>query len=313
MNKKVVSIVAIIIVILLGSYVFININKDKKNNEVSSDTITVTHRAGETKVKKNPEKVVVLDFGVLDILNEFDVEVAAVPKKGLPSYLKEYNDDKYVDLGSLKEFSMETINEVKPDLIIIEGRQEEYYEELSKIAPTILLGTDGTKYFESVKSNVTTVGEIFDKETLAEESIKDIEDRLKAIKEKNENSSALLLMVSEGSMSVFGDGSRFSSIYNEFGFNSADSDIEVSNHGQDISYEYLLSKNPDYLFVIDRGAVTGSDSASAKEVVENDVVKTTDVYKKGNIIYLDSEAWYLGGSGLKSTEIMINEIEETIK
>lgn len=208
---------------------------------------------------------------------------------------------------------METINEVKPDLIIIEGRQEEYYEELSEIAPTILLGTDGTKYFESVKFNVNIIGEIFDKETLAEESIKDIENRLKDIQGKNEKSSALLLMVSEGSMSVFGEGSRFSSIYNEFGFKSADTNIEVSNHGQDISYEYLLSKNPDYLFVIDRGAVTGSDAASAKEIVENDVVKGTNVYKNGNIIYLDAEAWYLGGSGLMSTEIMINEIEEAIK
>lgn len=312
MNKKVLSIVAIIIVVLLGSYTFINMNKGKADKEVVGETIKVTHRQGETEVKKNPKRVAVLDFGSIDTLDKFGVDVIALPKKGLPSYLEKYKDDKYIDLGSLKEFSMEKLNEAKPDLIIIEGRQAEYYDELSKIAPTILLGSDGTKYFESLKSNVTNLGMIFGKEDLAEKSIKDIDSKLEKVQKKNGGSTALVLMVSDGSMSVFAEGSRFASIYSDFGFKSADSNIEVSNHGQDISYEYLLSHNTDYLFVIDRGAVTGSDSASAKDIVENDVVKNTDVYKKGNIVYLNPEAWYLG-SGLMSTDIMIKEIEEAIK
>ena len=44
---------------------------------------------------------------------------------------------------------MEKIFELNPDLIIISGRQADYYEELSKIAPTINLSIDNKNYLES--------------------------------------------------------------------------------------------------------------------------------------------------------------------
>ena len=112
-------------------------------NTVASDaetkqTIKVVDRTeNEVEVTKNPERVVVLDYGTLDILDELDVEstVVGVPQNGLPSYLEEFKDEKYTNIGGVKEFNFETINELNPDLIIIEGRQADSLEELSKIVP----------------------------------------------------------------------------------------------------------------------------------------------------------------------------------
>ena len=202
-----------------------------------------------------------------------------------------------------------------PDLIIIEGRQADSYDEFSKIAPTIYLGSDGANYLETLKNNVTVLGQIFDKEDVAKEKIEEIENRMNSIKEKvkADNLNALMTMVSDGSMSVYGEGSRFNIIYNELGFMSADSSIEISNHGQSISNEYLVSKNPDYLFVIDKGAMTGGENQPAKEIIENELVKTTDTYKNGNIVYLDPQTWYVGGAGIKAANEMLNEVEEALK
>ena len=138
---------------------------------------------------------------------------------------------------------------------------------------------------------------------------------MNSIKEKVKagNLNALMTMVTDGSMSVYGEGSRFNIIYNELGFMSADSSIEISNHGQSISNEYLVSKHPDYLFVIDKGAMTGSENQPAKEIVENELVKTTDTYKNGNIVYLDPQTWYVGGAGIKAANEMLNEVEEALK
>ena len=286
------------------------------NKQANNQTIIVSHRGGETEVVKKPQNVVVLDYGSLDILNEMGVDsTSGLPKKSLPTYLDEYNDKKYADLGSVKEFNLEAINELGPDLIIIEGRQADSYDEFSKIAPTIYLGSDGANYLETLKNNVTVLGQIFDKEDLAKEKIEDIENRMNSIKEKvkADNLNALMTMVTDGSMSVYGEGSRFNIIYNELGFMSADSSIEISNHGQSISNEYLVSKHPDYLFVIDKGAMTGSESQPAKEIVENELVKTTDTYKNGNIVYLDPETWYVGGAGIKAANEMLNEVEEALK
>ncbi len=288
--------------------------KSADNSAANIEMITVTDRSGEVQVPKNPEKVVVLDYGSLDMLDEIGVEsVVGVPKNGIPEYLDKYEDEKYTDIGGIKEFNFETINELDPDLIIIEGRQADSLEELQKIAPTVYLGSVGSDYLNSVKNNAKVLGQIFDKEKEVEDKLANIDTRVNEIKSKvvDNNLNALATMVSDGSMSVYGAGSRFNIIYNELGFAPTDESIEVSNHGQSISYEYLSEKNPDYLFVIDKGAVTGSGNP-AKDTIENELVKTTDTYKNGNIVYVDSVAWYVGGAGFKALDKMLDDVENAL-
>ena len=68
-------------------------------------------------MKKNPEKVVVFDFGMLDTLDELGVEVAGLPQANVPAYLSKYEDAKYANVGSLKEPDFEAIhcNETRCD------------------------------------------------------------------------------------------------------------------------------------------------------------------------------------------------------
>lgn len=314
MNKKIGIIVGIAIVGLLGATALLKPSNTTTVN--TEETVTVSHRGGETTVKKNPENVVVLDYGSVDILDEMGVDIKALPKSSLPSYLGEFKGEEYIDLGELKEFDIEKINEIKPELIVIEGRQGEYYDELSKIAPTVYLGSDGKNYYESVKRNIDVLGTIFDKEEEGDKLIADFDARIAKISEKTkaENMNALTMMITDGSMSVYGEGSRFSLVYNELGFQATDKNIEVASHGQNVSYEYLLSKNPQYLFVIDKGEATGDseNNQGARDVLKNEIIEKTETYKNGNIIYLNSAAWYVGGAGVKSTDLMLQDIESSI-
>ncbi|NLK93812.1 MAG: ABC transporter substrate-binding protein [Clostridiales bacterium] len=313
MNKKVISIVAIIIVVLIGGVSLFKGNNSKKANNVD-EVILIEHKYGETEVKKNPEKVVVLDYGALDIMNAAGIDVVALPKASLPKYLSEYNDDKYVDIGGLKEFDMEKINELNPDLIIIEGRQEEYYEELSKIAPTIGLGTENTDFLGSANKNGEILGKLFNKEEIIGEKLKEIAESLNDVKEKvlNADVDAATVMITDSSLSVYGEKSRFNMIYNEFGFKINDAGVSDSKHGDSISYEYLLDKNPDYIFVIDKNAITKTENTTATDLMNNELIKKTNAYKNNKIIFLDPEAWYVGGSGINSINKRIEEISNSL-
>lgn len=315
MNKKVLGIIILIIVALVGGSAFMKLSGSKSEAGANGETIKITHRYGETEVPVNPEKVVILDLGTLDIMTVLGADVIALPKSNLPSYFDKYADEKYTDIGTLKEFNIEKINELQPDLIIIEGRQESFYEELSKIAPTIGLGTINNDFIGSLKNNTEVIGKIFDKEKEATKELEKIEKDLAEIKTKVEASgkNALMTMVSDGTMSVYGKSSRFSIMYNELGFKVADDNITDGSHGQTISYEYLLEKNPDYLFVLDKGVILKGEQQPAKEIIENDITKKMNAYNNKKIIYLDTETWYLGGSGLMATQNMINEINEAIK
>lgn len=279
-----------------------------------SKELTIKHELGEITIKTNPQKVVVFDFGTLDTLDKLGVEVTGVPQSNVPSYLSKYSDAKYENVGGLKEPDFEKINSLSPDLIIISGRQQDSYDEFSKIAPTLYVAVDNANYMESFTKNVKTLGQIFGKEAEVETELAAINDSVKALNEKAtaDGKKALIILANEGKISAYGSGSRFGIIHDVFGFTQADDKIEVSTHGQSVSYEYVADKNPDYLFVVDRDAAVksdGSKSGSAKDAVENDLVKNTNAFKNGKIIYLDPNYWYLSGGGLISVSEMLKEVE----
>ncbi|KEQ27016.1 siderophore ABC transporter substrate-binding protein [Paenibacillus tyrfis] len=291
---------------------------DAKNANTAApkdgEELTIKHKLGETKVKKNPKKVVVFDFGTLDSLDKLGVEVAGVPSKNLPSYLSKYKDSKYANVGGLMEPDFEKINQLKPDLIIISARQSAKYDEFKAIAPTIFMGIDDKSYMKSFEENVKLLGQIFGKEAAADKEFAAIGDSIKKLKEKASagGKTALVILTTGGKTSAYGQGSRFGIIHDEFGFTPADKDIKVETHGQSITFEYVAQKDPDYLFVVDRDAVVGNGTP-AKQIVENELTKKTKAYKNGKIIYLDSNYWYLSGGGLLSVAEMVKEAEKAVQ
>lgn len=280
------------------------------------EEMTVTHELGETTFEKNPKKVVVFDFGVLDSMDKLGIDaVAGVPQESLPTYLEKYADaEKYENVGTLKEADFEAINALKPDLIIISGRQADMYEEYEAIAPTIHMAVDTNNYMDSFKGNMTTLGEIFGKEEEVKEEVAAVEAQIEEVKAavSESDAKALIVLANEGKVSAYGAASRFGIIHDVFGVQQADEGIEVSTHGQSVSFEYILEKNPDMMFVVDRNAVVGGET-SAKDSLENELVQKTNAYKNDKIIYLDPDFWYLSGGGLQSVSQMVTEIQSAFE
>lgn len=284
--------------------------------ETAEEELEITHQLGVTTVKKNPQTVVVFDFGSLDTLDKLGVEVKGVPQASVPGYLSKYAEEPYVNVGSLKEPDMETIYGLQPDLIIISGRQSDYYKELSEIAPTIFMGVDTERYMASFRENVMTLAGIFGKEEEAEAELAAIEERVAAVSEKMSASeeTGLIILTTGGKVSAFGPGSRFGIIHDELGVKPADPSIDVDTHGMSISFEFIAEKDPDYLFVVDRDAVVGDAAATpAAAVLDNELIHKTKAYQNDNIVYLSPDYWYLSGGGLISTAEMVKEVEEGLQ
>jgi len=325
MKQKLTVFILAIFVLLLAACSSDSSTEESKNTESSESKetaeakeITVKHLLGETAVKVNPKNVVVFDFGVLETLDTLGIEaVSALPKEGtVPGHLEKYTSDEYESVGSLKEPDFEKINELQPELIIISGRQQDLYEDFQEIAPTIYLGVDTTKYMESFKENTEILGQIFDKEAEVKEELAKVDEKIKALNEKASGleEKALVTLINEGSMSAYGPASRFGIIHDVFGVKAVDENLEVSTHGQSISFEYIVEKDPEILYVVDRGAVvtTGQESSPAKEVLNNDLIKGTKAFKEDRIVYLDPNYWYLSGGGLVSVTEMIKAIDESL-
>ena len=323
MNKKAAAIVGGILVLGLGVFGFTKLNSGSQNQQTQQEqsaeqtTVQITDANGEkAELKKNPKRVVVFDYGVADKLKNLGVDaVVGLPKNGkMPEILSNYSDDKYTNVGSLKETDFEAVESLNPDLIIIGGRQAEDIDSFKEIAPTVNLAVDGQDYMNSFKTVVTDLGNLFDKQDEAKKAIDEIEAKIakvnKTVTEKGLTAS--VVMANEGSISAFSAKSRYGLIYNGLGFTEADKNIDDSTHGQQVSFEYFLENKSDYVFVVDRGAVTGKGEAASK-LFDNEVMNKTEVAKNGNIVYLNSVIWYTMTGGIESTNQMIDEIADAVK
>ena len=323
MNKKAAAIVGGILVLGLGVFGFTKLNSGSQNQQTQQEqsaeqtTVQITDANGEkAELKKNPKRVVVFDYGVADILKNLGVDaVVGLPKNGkMPEILSNYSDDKYTNVGSLKETDFEAVESLNPDLIIIGGRQAEDIDSFKEIAPTVNLAVDGQDYMNSFKSVVTDLGNLFDKQDEAKKAIDEIEAKIEKVNKtvKEKGLTASVVMANEGNISAFSAKSRYGLIYNGLGFTEADKNIDDSTHGQQVSFEYFLENKADYVFVVDRGAITGKGD-SASKLFDNEVMNKTEVAKNGNIVYLNSVIWYTMTGGIESTNQMIDEIADAIK
>ena len=223
-------------------------------------------------------------------------------------------DEEVANLGTIKEADMEAVMACEPDIIFIGGRLSASYDALSEIAPVVYLSTDSELgVVESVRKNATTIAGIFGLEAQVEEKMADFSDRISALQEISKDKTAIVGLVTSGGFNVLGNDGRCSLIGREVGFNNigVDANIDTSTHGNEASFEFVVEKNPDYIFVMDRDAAIATEGAKlAQEIVENELVMGTDAYKNGNIVYLAHPAvWYTAEGGITALDIMLQDLE----
>ncbi|NIK12080.1 siderophore ABC transporter substrate-binding protein [Alkalibacillus almallahensis] len=287
---------------------------DAEEGDNSSETVTIEHELGTAEVDKNPENVVVFDFGMLDMLDAFDLPVQGVPQDSLPDYLSDYGSEDYENAGGLKEPDFEAVNAMDPDMIIISGRQQDLYEDFAEIAPTVYVETDSENYVDSIAHNAKIIGDVFGVQDQVDQRISDIENQVSEVNDLASDSeeTGLITLATGGKVSAYGSGSRFGMIHDALGVKPVDDSIETSTHGQNISFEYIVEQDPDHLFVIDRDKVVNGEAA-AKETIENDLIKGTTAYQEDQIHYLDPQYWYLADGGLQAVENMIEEVHNALQ
>ena len=277
---------------------------------------SVKHAHGTTVVPAAPKSVLVFDMASFDTLQALGVDVKGVPDAKFPPQLAKYAGKQYIKVGSLFEPNYEAVNAAKPDLIIIGGRSAAKYADLAKLAPTIDLTIDVKDYPAAVYANAQTLARIFGKEAQAKTLIDRAQASVAALKqEASRAGKGMTLLTTGGKMSAYGPGARFGAVvHDSFGIPAAQARLNISNHGQAISNEFILQTNPDWLFVIDRDAAIGREGASAQRMLDNELVRQTTAWKKQQVVYLDAVNWYvLGGAGLTSLQANVDQLTAALK
>ena len=91
----------------------------------------------------------------------------------------------------------------------------------------------------------------------------DFDSRVAALASFSEAERHCVGLVTSGGFNVLGNDGRCSLIGREIGFTNigVDANLDTSTHGNEASFEFIVDKDPDYIFVMDRDAAIGTDGA----------------------------------------------------
>lgn len=275
----------------------------------------------EVEVPYNAERIVVLDMSCLDILTSLGLEdrIVGCVSSSL-DYLQPYaTAEGVVNVGTVKNFDLEAIMQCEPDIIFMGGRgAKDFYEDLCKIAPVIRIVTDSELgLVESVTVHAKELASIWGLEGEIDAKVAGFADRIAVLQQFAAGKTMILGMCSGGGFSVMGDTGRCSIIGTEIGFDNigVKDDVDTATHGDEASFEYIVSVNPEYIFVMDRDAATGTNEAAktAQEIMENELVMSTDAYKNGNMVILSRpDVWYTGEGGITALDMMLQDLENAL-
>ncbi|SQF75899.1 ABC transporter substrate-binding protein [Streptococcus salivarius] len=272
---------------------------------------TIVHDFGTTELKKAPKRIVILDNLYGEILDPLDITPVGATTGQADSqefstlFKKQYKDAKVVSVGWQGNPDLDKIAELKPDLILMTGEQEDLYDELSEIAPTVGYQINTDENWDYHETSLK-VAEIFDKR---DEMKKDL-DRLDAreavfaenVKAKFGNQKLMYLRVTDNDIRYYAYG-HFCYLYDTYHFNRAET-FNPDDMLQVIDPDKLKDINPDLLIV----------QADSQELLDNKL-KNTPVWtslkavQNNKVIYADYSTYMLG-FGIVSQEAIMKQISD---
>lgn len=272
--------------------------------------MTLDTARGPQTIEKQPETIAVLDIPAVDTLNALGVPISGTADKLFVDYLDAVADSAST-VGSLFDPDYQALATLQPDLVIVGGRSATTLDNVSKLAPAVDMSISGDNIIEIARQRTLDYGELFDRSERASELVEQLDSAVERAREATAGKGkALVLMTNGPKISAFGPGSRFGWMYSSLGLEAAADQIQIADHGDAISFEFVLQYDPDWLLVIDRTAAIGQEADSAYQTLDNELMHATTAWKNQQIVYLNSADIYIAAGGIQSQMRTLDVISE---
>lgn len=307
--KKTIGMLCMLLV-TLG---FVSGCQGRQEASSSDKTITVRDAKGEVAIPAEPKRIVDLS-GNSDILSLLGYSVAGTANSDaydytqLPTYLQEpLQGAKILGYSMQDTMDIEGILELHPDLIIISGVQEKMYEQLKKIAPTLMVELAQTDW----RQDVNTFARMMQQEDRAASWLKSYDEKAKKAgaavhKANGEDTTYLALLASGGQLFVFDAAGIGSVLYEDMGLKKpANMPRQDSISLPVISYEGLADLDADHLIVV------GTD-ADMKALKKNSIYKSMQAVKNNRVLELPSSPYFNIGYSSIGRDVFLDEVQSLL-
>lgn len=258
--------------------------------EVVAETRIVSHYMGETEIPSEPKRIVTTQY--LGELLALGVKPVGAPEYHLDDTFLKAHTQGIENIGS--QIDLEAVLSLDPDLIIGSNFDEKIYEELSKIAPTVLISW--MDY--DVRGHLEVVADVVGKQEEAKKWLEEFDQKSSEgeakVKAKISDETVAIYRISQWGFQAYGPRNIGYVFYNALNINAPELiEQEMANnpkyHSTEISLEVLNDYAADHIFL----AVDGDEQAKKafKEISESSIWSNLPAVKNGNLYFIDKDTW----------------------
>ena len=275
-----------------------------------ASAVTVKDAKGEFTLDKTPSRVVALEYSFVDALAQVGVSPVGVADDNKIDRILPQVREKiaaWQSVGTRSQPSLEVIASLKPDLIIADpSRHTAVFEELKKIAPTVMFDSRHESYQENLET-AQKIGDLVGKSSEMKAKINEHNDYIANIA-KNlgvQGKKASFGTSREDKFNIQNDNGYVGSFLTTLGF--APTKLNSDQSFVEINLEQLVMEKPEYLFIAHY-----RDESIARKWEAEPLWKAIPAVKANHVYSVDSDMW-ARGRGLEASKIMAKQIEDFVK
>lgn len=275
-----------------------------------ASAVTVKDAKGEFTLDKTPSRVVALEYSFVDALAQVNVSPVGVADDNKIDRILPQVREKiaaWQSVGTRSQPSLEVIASLKPDLIIADpSRHTAVFEELKKIAPTVMFDSRHESYQENLET-AQKIGDLVGKSSEMKAKINEHNDYIANIA-KNlgvQGKKASFGTSREDKFNIQNDNGYVGSFLTTLGF--APTKLNSDQAFVEINLEQLVMEKPEYLFIAHY-----RDESIARKWEAEPLWKAIPAVKANHVYSVDADMW-ARGRGLEASKIMAKQIEGFVK
>ncbi len=275
-----------------------------------ASAVTVKDAKGEFTLDKTPSRVVALEYSFVDALAQVGVSPVGVADDNKVDRILPQVREKiaaWQSVGTRSQPSLEVIASLKPDLIIADpSRHTAVFEELKKIAPTVMFDSRHESYQENLET-AQKIGDLVGKSSEMKAKINEHNDYIANIA-KNlgvQGKKASFGTSREDKFNIQNDNGYVGSFLTTLGF--APTKLNGDQAFVEINLEQLVMEKPEYLFIAHY-----RDESIARKWEAEPLWKAIPAVKANHVYSVDADMW-ARGRGLEASKIMAKQIEGFVK
>ena len=275
-----------------------------------ASAVTVKDAKGEFTLDKTPSRVVALEYSFVDALAQVGVSPVGVADDNKIDRILPQVREKiaaWQSVGTRSQPSLEVIASLKPDLIIADpSRHTAVFEELKKIAPTVMFDSRHESYQENLET-AQKIGDLVGKSAEMKAKINEHNDYIANIA-KNlgvQGKKASFGTSREDKFNIQNDNGYVGSFLTTLGF--APTKLNGDQAFVEINLEQLVMEKPEYLFIAHY-----RDESIARKWEAEPLWKAIPAVKANHVYSVDADMW-ARGRGLEASKIMAKQIEGFVK